>query len=368
MAVREFQGPNASFTAATWWSAKLRLAGSQRRLYMAQHSGRRKAIDPVRQSETAHDPDSHRDKGSRFERARRFHPRRIPPRVSIQAAATVATASATWAVVPAGERPKKHRRGADPDTNVSLGQWPFRHVTLSDTPSLAGKLREHGVTQAWAGSFDALLHKDISSVNARLAEECRQHGQGLLIPIGASMNPMLPGWQEDLRRCVEVHRMPGIRLHPNYHGYKLDDPIFVRVLQLADERNLLVQISVVMEDERTIHPLLKVTATETAPLSAALKPFSKVRVQLLNGLRTLRVEPALTLAASGVHFEIAMLEGMCGVANLLEKFPMERLCFGSHAPFYYFESAMLKLQESELANVQMKALCSENALRLLAAR
>ena len=173
------------------------------------------------------------------------------------------------------------------DTNVSLGQWPFRHEVLSDTPALVGKLREHGVTQAWAGSFDALLHKDISGVNARLVDECRQHGQGLLVSIGA-LNPMLPGWQEDLRQCVEVYRMPGIRLHPNYHGYKLNDPVFERVLQLADERNLLVQIAVLMEDERTIHPLVNVPATETAPLPAVLKAFPKLRVQLLNALRNVR--------------------------------------------------------------------------------
>ena len=261
-----------------------------------------------------------------------------------------------------------HSAGAGPtaliDTNVSLGQWPFRHESLADTSALVAKLRGQGVTQAWAGSFDALLHKDISSVNARLADECKEHGQGFLAPIGA-LNPMLPGWEEDLRRCVEVHQMPGIRLHPNYHGYTLGDSLFERVLQLAEERDLLVQISVIMEDERTIHPLVNVPATDTAPLSTALAKFSKVRLQLLNAFRTLRGLPVLSLAASGVSFEIAMLEGVNGVANLLEKLPADRLCFGSNAPLFYFESAKLKLQESVLSETQMSDLCVNNALRLI---
>jgi uncharacterized protein len=249
------------------------------------------------------------------------------------------------------------------DTNVAIGQWPFRHLEL-DTSSLVTKLSEHGVKQAWTSSLDALLHKDISSVNARLAEDCKLHGKKMLIPIGA-INPMLPGWEEDLRRCDEVHHMPGIRLHPNYHGYKLSDAIFERVVELAVQRKLLVQISVIMEDERTIHRLVNVPATDTAPLPGVLKKFSKVRLQLLNAFRTLNTDQAASLAKEGVCFEIAMLEGVNAVLKLMEKAPPKRICFGSFAPVFYFESAFLKLQESTLAGFQKTALCSENAESLL---
>lgn len=253
------------------------------------------------------------------------------------------------------------------DTNVSLGQWPFRQLPLATTSVLVDKLRATGITQAWAGSFEALLHKDISGVNARLAADCEQRGAGLLIPIGA-LNPMLPGWEEDLRRIAEVHRMPGIRLHPNYHGYQMGDPLFEKLLRLAHERGLLVQISVIMEEERTIHPLVNVPATNTAPLAAVLEKVPGVRLQLLNAFRTLRGVAVTSLAARGAGFEIATLEGVAGVENLLKQVPPGSLCFGSHAPFFYAESAKLKLQESVLSAEQMNALCSANARRLLALR
>lgn len=249
------------------------------------------------------------------------------------------------------------------DTNVALGLWPFRHLPSMQPDVLATKLRSQGVTQAWAGSFDALLHKDVSAVNARLAAECRRHEE-LFVPIGA-LNPLLPDWEEDLRLCAEVHHMPGIRLHPNYHGYSLSDEVFQRVLQAAEARNLLVQIAVIMEEERTIHRLLNVPPTDTSPLAEIVKKFPKVRLQLLNAFRTLRPPQAEVLASSGISFEIAMLEGVAGIERLLEQFPLTRLCFGSYAPLFYFESAKFKLQESALPGILRQAICRDNARLLL---
>lgn len=253
------------------------------------------------------------------------------------------------------------------DTNVSLGRWPFRRLPLDETPALVAKLRANGVTQAWAGSFDALLHKDIAAVNARLADECARFGEGMLIPFGA-LNPMLPAWEEDLRRCAELHKMRGIRLHPNYHGCKLGDPIFERVLQLASERDLAVQIAVIMEDERTLSPLVNVPPTDTAPLVPLVKKYPRARVQLLNAFRTLRGKPVLDLAAAGVRFEIAMLEGVAGIGKLLAEIQPARLLFGSHAPFFYFESAKLKLRESVLTDTQFTAISAEDARTFLAGK
>jgi hypothetical protein len=253
------------------------------------------------------------------------------------------------------------------DTNVYLGHWPFRRLPLDETALLVAKLRDKGVTQAWAGSFDTLLHKDITAVNVRLAAECHKSGGGLLVPIGA-LDPMQSDWEEDLRRCAEEHHMPGIRLHPNYHGYKLSDPVFERVLKVADERGLFVQIVVIMEDERTIHPLVNVPATDTAPLPALAHKFPRLRLQLLNAFRTLRGKPLLELAAAGVRFEIAMLEGVVGVENLLTQIDPDRLLFGSYAPFFYFESALFKLKESALTAAQSSAVTAGNARQFLAAR
>ncbi len=251
------------------------------------------------------------------------------------------------------------------DTNVSLGHWPLRRLPADEPERLVSKLRAHGVTQAWAGSFDSLLHKDLASANARLAEMCRRHGRGLLIPFG-SVDPSSPDWEEELRRCAGIHRMPGIRLFPNYHGYQLDDPAFARLLAAAAELGLLVQLALVMEDERMMHPLLRVEPVATQPLADLVRTVPTLQLQLVNALRALRAKPLLDLVATGrVSVEISMLEGVGGVENLLRQIPADRVLFGSHAPLFYFESAALKLQESDLTATQLQSIRAGNARQLL---
>lgn len=251
------------------------------------------------------------------------------------------------------------------DCNVHLFRWPCRRLPLDETDKLTAALTAKGVTQIWAGSFEGLLHKDIAGVNQRLAEECRRNP--MIIPFG-SINPMLPQWQDDLHRCQEEWHMPGIRLHPSYHGYRSDEPIFAEVLRAAVARKLVVQLAVSMEDTRTQHPLLRGPAVEMAPLPPLLRELPNLRLVLLNAFTTVRPDEAHRLVQAGaVSFEISRLEGVGGIENLLTQVPLERLLFGSSAPFFYFEAAQLKLTESALRPEQLRAISSANAAALLRA-
>ena len=255
------------------------------------------------------------------------------------------------------------------DVNIWLSRWPFRRLQLDETPRLVAKLRALGIRQAWAGSYDSVLHRDIDGVNSRLANECRHEElAGMLIPFG-TVNPTLPDWEEDVRRCREVYNMPGVRLIPNYHGYKLDDPLFLRLLELCTQHQLIVQIAASMEDERTQHPLMRVPVVELADLPAAMAKVPAARVILLNALRTARGGEPLTLLNKCEHLwlDIATLEGIGGVGNVLAKYPVDRFLFGSNAPFFYPELAMLKLKESAVAGDALKSLTGDNARKLLTA-
>jgi predicted TIM-barrel fold metal-dependent hydrolase len=246
------------------------------------------------------------------------------------------------------------------DCHVYLGANPFRRLGAENAAQFAQGLQQRGVTEAWAGAFEGLLRRDVAVVNRELAHACQN---SLFRPCG-TINPALPAWQDDVKRCAEEHGMRVIRLHPNYHGYTLETPVFRELLTLASKHRLLVQLVAQMEDERTQHHQVRAAPVDLKPLAAIMREMKDARVMLLNAnaamvLRHLQDCP-------NVWLDFAMIESVGGVENLLKTWPLERVVFGSFAPVFYWESARLKMQESAIMATPAKAIQSSNAAALLA--
>ncbi|QDT90043.1 amidohydrolase family protein [Gimesia algae] len=250
------------------------------------------------------------------------------------------------------------------DTNVSLFQWPFRRVPLDGTQTLVKKLQALGIEQAWAGSYEGILHRDITSVNQRLTDECRDFPQ--LTPIG-TINPSLPGWEHDLQQCIQKHQIPGIRLHPNYHGYTLTDPRLLALLKQATTAGLFVQLAASLEDIRTQHQSLQVPDVDLTPLPDLAAKVPGLRLQLLNT----KARPDLInklSQAPGIFFDTARVESTDGVPSFVERLPAGRVLFGSHAPFLIPEAALVRVYESSiLDSADLRSVLTDNATQFLSA-
>lgn len=248
------------------------------------------------------------------------------------------------------------------DTNASLFAWPFRRLPLDTAGKLVAKMRALGICSAWAGSFEGILQRDITGVNARVAETCNEYPE--LTPIG-TLNPSLPDWRADLRRCAEEHHMPGIRLYPGYHGYTLGESRFQDVFEQVAGRNLFLQIVVSLEDPRTQPEWLQVRDVDPLPLRSLLQSTPAARVQLLNARPR---GGMLTELASvpGLYWDTARLEGTAGVPELARGLPPGRVLFGSHAPFLLPEAALIRVHESnQLSEQELREVYASNARRFL---
>lgn len=253
------------------------------------------------------------------------------------------------------------------DVNAWLGHWPFRQTPDTSGPAVVRKLTGLGVERAWVGHLAGLFDRDIEGGNRRLAAECRGE-PAFFVPFG-TVHPLLPDWSEDLRRCHEVHGCRGIRLAPGFHGYDIGAPEFAECLRQATSRGLVVQVVCGMEDERTQNPQFRVPFVDLKRLSEVLGPIANVRLVLLNAFRKLAPALAAELAGTGkVWFDLAMLEGVDRVGQLVQEVGPRPLLWGSHFPLFVPESAQLKLTESELPRPILETIARGNAEALLPAK
>ncbi len=160
--------------------------------------------------------------------------------------------------------------------------------------------------------------------------------------------------------------MRGIRLYPNYHGYSLKDAVVERLFELSTSLKLIVGIVVQMEDERMMHPLLRVKPVDLEPLTALVEKYTTTKVLVLNAGRALVADRLRKLTGAGqVYVDISVFDGMGVMEQVVRDIALDRILFGSHSPLFYFESALLKLQESALPGASLSAIRHDNARRLV---
>jgi predicted TIM-barrel fold metal-dependent hydrolase len=194
-----------------------------------------------------------------------------------------------------------------------------------------------------------------------------------LIPFG-SVNLAWPDWEEDVRRCHEVHKMPGLRIYPGYQPFDLDHPEMESLLRTIAARGLILQVVFSMEDPRVHHPILNLGPVTFAPLLKAVQSTPNVKVQLLHFSGSGPGEDlSRFMTEANTFMDISRLEGNGAVGRMvgsitglpMARVPVDRIFFGSHAPYFPVETAILKLIESPLDAQQLRAIMQGNARRLL---
>src|SRR5205823_3910132 len=116
-------------------------------------------------------------------------------------------------------------------------------------------------------------------------------------------------------------------------------------------------------DERTQNSIMRVPVVSPAPLMEIVKRWPALRLVILNGNRV--PQPKELSAAGNVYFDIAMVEGVGGVARLANEVSPNRVLLGSHFPLFYFESSDLKIKEAGLPGDQDSAIHEGNARSLV---
>ena len=145
-----------------------------------------------------------------------------------------------------------------------------------------------------------------------------------------------------------------------------DSMEFKSLLKKADTLSLPVCIYCRLFDER-IHPhFARVEPVDLSGLKNIIANFSHLPLIICNcNLADLsRIEQILK-EYQNIYMEISHLESLGVVRKLIDNIGIERILFGTYAPYFYIESSFLKIKESRFSEDETEMVFSQNAERLI---
>lgn len=247
------------------------------------------------------------------------------------------------------------------DADTWIGRWPFRALPHRSASDLLRQMDKHGIDKALVGSLHGLFYKDAHEANRELSREVRRR-RDRLVPC-AVLSPTYHGWRRDLKQCREELGMPVLRLVPDYHGYRLEDPVAVEMVEAAHELKMRVALLGRIVDPRGRHRLDPGRETDGRDVAAFVRNFPEASFLMLNfgdapGRRRWD-KPAC-------YFDIVRFVGGGGkrLQGMIEKYGADRLVFGSTLLLRYAKPTLLALEVCQLTKRDRERILWRNLAQL----
>ena len=245
------------------------------------------------------------------------------------------------------------------DANVSFGHWPFQKFPYSTPGELNKDLMKEGISQILVSSLDAVLYPDPELGNEIFLPGLKSYPS--LVPVGV-INPSLSNWKEALQRCIRWGTK-AIKIFPNYHYYSLSSPVVDGLMDELVGRKMPLMVQMRLEDERNQYPLLRVSGVEVKKVIKLASHFPEISILALCPYFKEAID--LVKNSANIYVDISFVEILDTVSALLKEIPATRVLFGSHTPFLYTRSAIMKLKAAEISQEDLEAITCGNARRLM---
>jgi predicted TIM-barrel fold metal-dependent hydrolase len=243
------------------------------------------------------------------------------------------------------------------DVNCWTGHWPFQELLPREPADLARHLRAEKIDRALVSSCESVFYPDPHPANEELFRRLEDLPMLLPVPV---LNPALGNWKDLLDR----YRRLGVRalaLLPSYHGYSLNGStmaLFMGAWRQNASPPLMIYMR--LEDERSHHPLCKVPPVEADHLVQFARRFAEhTFVICCCYFREARV---LLPQAENVLLDVSFVEKFKSMASLMELADAGRLLFGSHTPFIYTRSSLMKVHSPHVPERERNRITYANAI------
>jgi hypothetical protein len=121
-------------------------------------------------------------------------------------------------------------------------------------------------------------------------------------------------------------------------------------------------VALYVDEERFQHPAIRAPDVPVAEVVRFIRQAPATTVVL----NSLKVEHALPLLEAGLHLDRVYLDVNAmdmpfdGLRSLVETHGVDRLVFGTQMPFLYPEAALMVVEHSGLASVEIEAILERN--------
>jgi hypothetical protein len=251
------------------------------------------------------------------------------------------------------------------DAHAFIGNWPFRRLRRNDAVGALGMMEQFGISKSCVASADAILYRDSHDGNMKLYDETREHADRFALY--ATLNPAYAGWQRDLKECVDLG-FKALRLYPIYHGYSLEGPETLAILDATTEAGLPVSFQCRIEDVRQRHWIDVVDNLDPERVLALAERRPNTTFVLLESILGWPRDSDLWKRMHALPFYVE-LSRMTSVLDkdieiMVGALGPERVLFGTGFPFKTPSPAFLKLQCLDADEDVKQQIAGRNVARL----
>jgi len=249
------------------------------------------------------------------------------------------------------------------DINTFIGHWPFRRLPAKTPDELLDLLQVYGIERALVSPIEGIFYEEPQIANEMLASQLDNRNELLLVAV---LNPTLANWERSLRQCCEKYHIVAVKLHPNYHVYRLEDSPARELLSAVGEMGLPVIVKLRVNDTRSHHPLMQVADVPAADVIAVAEKMQQVNI-VLGGIKWGEAQGNVDkiTALPNLWLDISQMETMDGLRRMIDACGTTRMLFGTHAPFFYIRSAIIKLDEAQLSDEERERITKRNGEEIL---
>ena len=179
-----------------------------------------------------------------------------------------------------------------------------------------------------------------------------------------TLNPTYPGWEEELRCCAEVLELRGIRLYPQYHGYRLTDSESVELIEAVTQLGWTVQVPMRIVDRRQRHRWDLAEDLKPSDFEIVFNRFPSTSWMVLNSLG---LDGKRLNADANFLIEISRMTSVLqrNIPALIQTAGAQRLAFGTGMPFKAPEPALLKLECLDTSKTAKRRIAWRNVAEIL---